>query len=94
MTSLSPPAALVPGPADASASLGRDVGPAACVKPTAPRADIRMSAFERLARTLILWHHRSRSRAALKRLDDRLLHDIGLDRDTARRVAAKRFWQD
>lgn len=94
MTSLSPPAALVASAADSCASVGRDVGTAARIEPEAPRADIRMSAFERLARTLILWHHRSRSRAALKRLDDRLLHDIGLDRDTARRVATKRFWQD
>ena len=35
---------------------------------------------------------RHRSRQALGRLDDRLLADIGLDRDQARREAARPFW--
>lgn len=84
MSSLSRPAALAACQSDALIAR----------QESAPRVDVRPSAIERLVRTLILWHHRSRSRAALRTLDDRLLRDIGLDRDTAQCVAAKRFWQD
>lgn len=86
MTSLSHPAALATC-AQESVAQPRDAQPA-------QREIVRMSAVERMIRTLILWHHRSRSRADLRALDDRLLSDIGLDRETAQRVAAKRFWQD
>jgi uncharacterized protein YjiS (DUF1127 family) len=39
------------------------------------------------------WIERSRQRRALQDLDDRLLNDIGLSRDEARRECAKLFWQ-
>ncbi len=54
----------------------------------------RQPAFERWVRTLILWHHRARSRAALRALDDHQLRDVGLDRETAERIGRKPFWQD
>ena len=41
---------------------------------------------------LSLWRARIRQRRALARLDDRLLRDVGLSRDQARREAAKPFW--
>jgi len=82
MNSLSHPAAMTGRPADTS------------VDRKATRPEARESAVERLIRTLILWHHRSRSRAALKQLDDRLLRDVGLDRGSAEKAARKPFWQD
>ena len=60
---------------------------------TGHRATHGRTFSERVLRTLILWHHRARSRAALRRLDDHLLRDIGLSRETAERVASKPFWR-
>ena len=40
------------------------------------------------------WHSRTRQRRALSALDARLLDDIGIDRRSARREAAKGFWRD
>ncbi|MBK5944925.1 hypothetical protein CCR83_00300 [Rhodobacter veldkampii DSM 11550] len=40
------------------------------------------------------WLGRSRERAALARLDDRLLSDIGLDRAHAEAEASRPFWQE
>jgi uncharacterized protein YjiS (DUF1127 family) len=40
-----------------------------------------------------IWRERVRQREALKRLDDRLLDDVGLSREQARREAAKPFWK-
>lgn len=40
-----------------------------------------------------LWRRRSRTRAALRDLDDRLLRDIGLCPRARRRECAKQFWQ-
>jgi len=90
MTSLSHPAVLAARPVESCADARSDLSDAIATE----RPEARKPAFERLVRTLILWHHRSRSRAALRTLDERLLRDIGLDRETAQRVAAKRFWQD
>ena len=42
---------------------------------------------------LRLWRTRARQRRALARLDDRLLDDIGLTREDARRETSKWFWQ-
>jgi uncharacterized protein YjiS (DUF1127 family) len=39
------------------------------------------------------WMERSRQRRALAELDDRLLRDIGLTRDEARRECANPFWK-
>lgn len=43
--------------------------------------------------TLSLWRDRLEQRRTLVALDDRLLRDIGMDRDVAEREAAKPFWQ-
>jgi uncharacterized protein YjiS (DUF1127 family) len=43
--------------------------------------------------TLWFWLERSRQRRALAKLDDRLLRDIGLARDEARRECANPFWK-
>jgi uncharacterized protein YjiS (DUF1127 family) len=43
---------------------------------------------------LLAWVDRSRQRHELDELDDRLLRDIGVTRDEARREAIKPFWQN
>ena len=40
-----------------------------------------------------IWRERVHQREALKRLDDRLLDDVGLSREQARRETAKPFWR-
>ena len=47
-----------------------------------------------LAECLFALWARQRSRAALARLDERLLADIGLTREQADTEAAKPFWAD
>jgi uncharacterized protein YjiS (DUF1127 family) len=44
-------------------------------------------------RAVWFWNERSRQRRALASLDDRLLRDIGLTRDEARRECANPFWK-
>jgi uncharacterized protein YjiS (DUF1127 family) len=44
-------------------------------------------------RVIWFWMERSRQRRALADLDDRLLRDIGLARDEARRECANPFWK-
>ena len=44
-------------------------------------------------RTVWFWMERSRQRRALAELDDRLLRDIGLTRDEARRESSSLFWK-
>jgi uncharacterized protein YjiS (DUF1127 family) len=44
-------------------------------------------------RAVWLWMERSRQRRTLAELDDRLLRDIGLTRDQARRECANPFWK-
>jgi uncharacterized protein YjiS (DUF1127 family) len=39
------------------------------------------------------WHERVRQRRALLRLDDRMLHDIGVGRSTAEAEGGKPFWR-
>lgn len=63
---------------------------------TSTRPVLGLSLGTRLARAvtaLLAWHERARSRRQLAGLNDRLLHDIGLDRATAARELDKRFWQ-
>ena len=44
-------------------------------------------------RAVWFWIERSRQRRALAELDDRLLRDIGLTRDEARRESSSPFWK-
>jgi uncharacterized protein YjiS (DUF1127 family) len=46
----------------------------------------------RVVDQILLWQERGRSRRALAALDDRMLHDVGLDRATAHDEAARGFW--
>jgi uncharacterized protein YjiS (DUF1127 family) len=49
--------------------------------------------MRRIGRTLGAWFDRADQRRALLELTDQHLADIGIDRLTARREAAKHFWQ-
>jgi uncharacterized protein YjiS (DUF1127 family) len=46
-----------------------------------------------LADGLLAWLERGRSRRLLARLDDRMLHDIGLSRADVERESSKPFWR-
>jgi uncharacterized protein YjiS (DUF1127 family) len=56
--------------------------------------DSRLTGLGRAAvRMIWFWLERSRQWRALAELDDRLLRDIGLTRDEARRECANPFWK-
>lgn len=42
---------------------------------------------------LVAWNRRAIERRALRRLDDHLLRDIGLDRARMEEMAARPFWR-
>ena len=42
---------------------------------------------------LLLWRERARTRRLLGTLDDRMLHDIGIDRGAAEREETTPFWR-
>ena len=50
--------------------------------------------LKRIWRTLSLWQERARMRAALARLDDRTLRDIGLSRFDVWHECSKPFWKE
>ena len=50
--------------------------------------------FARAGRRLRRWLALSRQRRALAALDDRLLKDVGLDQESARRESARWFWDE
>ncbi len=52
------------------------------------------SVWVRLADLVLGWLERSRQRAALGRLDDRMLADIGCDPAHAQVEASKPFWKN
>jgi uncharacterized protein YjiS (DUF1127 family) len=49
--------------------------------------------LERTAETLEMWARRRREREALMRLDDHVLHDVGLSRAQAEAEWRKPFWR-
>ena len=46
-----------------------------------------------LLRLLLVWQDRARQRHLLRRLDDRLLQDMGLSRADVEHEAVKPFWR-
>ena len=46
-----------------------------------------------LLRLLLVWQDRERQRHQLRRLDDRLLKDMGLSRADVKHEAVKPFWR-
>ncbi|MDH3472764.1 MAG: DUF1127 domain-containing protein [Rhodospirillales bacterium] len=63
-----------------------------------PRERIEVSgsigrAVRRVFELLYTWQDRAQQRAHLAALDDRLLGDMGIDRASAKREAAKPFWR-
>lgn len=58
-----------------------------------PDGRTEASTGRRWWRTLRTWTDRRRQRAALARLDDRLLADIGITRGQAAFEAARPFWR-
>lgn len=58
---------------------------------TLPPVSAALYALANLVRT---WEERRITRAALKRLDAHMLHDIGLSDREAMAETAKPFWQD
>jgi uncharacterized protein YjiS (DUF1127 family) len=66
--------------------------------PTARRLEASGAAasprfFSQLVGHLVTWRQRARSRHLLRRLDDRMLRDVGLSRSDVERECAKHFWQ-
>lgn len=57
-------------------------------------AFVRTVGLGRLVQVVLAWQVRARARRDLRRLDDYLLRDIGLDPLTAHHETAKSFWQD
>lgn len=47
----------------------------------------------RLLDAVATWQERAAARRRLASFDDRMLHDIGIDRGTAETEAAKPFWR-
>ena len=56
------------------------------------RGAIMNAALVRAIDWLLAAQERARSRRALLSLDDRMLHDIGLDRARAEREGLRKFW--
>lgn len=54
--------------------------------------DTISASVARIVQTLATWRRRSRERAELSRLSDRLLKDIGVTREQVRKEVAKSFW--
>jgi uncharacterized protein YjiS (DUF1127 family) len=53
------------------------------------RRPILATLFDRL----LVWQDRVRGRRMLRELDERMLHDIGIDRGVAEREASTPFWR-
>jgi len=51
------------------------------------------SIFQTVKYQLSIWLERSKQRNALAKLDDRLLDDIGLNRDQVEHEISKPFWK-
>ncbi|WP_299437267.1 DUF1127 domain-containing protein [uncultured Rhodospira sp.] len=79
----------------ATCSVPPRIAPASTALPravSASRHATMQSAAAGLARLVVAWRHRARSRAQLQAMDDRMLRDIGLDHLSAWDEARKPFW--
>lgn len=52
-----------------------------------------LGTFDRISDLLSTWHQRALTRRELARLDDRMLHDIGLSTADVEREINKPFWR-
>jgi uncharacterized protein YjiS (DUF1127 family) len=59
-----------------------------------PAKGVPASPARRLFATLVTWQQRYELRRHLLELDDRLLVDMGLTQEDARREAARPFWRE
>ena len=59
----------------------------------AMHAEPRLTGIQKAFALLFDWRTRSRQRLELLKLDDRMLHDIGLTRADVHREAQKHFWR-
>ena len=57
--------------------------------PRRERSTILTALFDRF----LVWQDRARGRRMLRELDERMLHDIGIDRGVAEREASTPFWR-
>jgi uncharacterized protein YjiS (DUF1127 family) len=57
------------------------------------RNNNRRSILTTLFDRLLVWQDRARGRRMLRELDERMLHDIGIDRGVAEREASTPFWR-
>jgi uncharacterized protein YjiS (DUF1127 family) len=64
-----------------------------CPQPVVRAPARSASAVVRFADSLGEWLRRGRSRRLLAQMDDRMLHDIGITRDTALSEHEKPFWR-
>ena len=78
-------------------SLGTPAGRRSRIAPQkVRRRALRLSLRQALSRTLAMlreWRRRSRDRAELARLDERMLRDIGISRGDVWREINKPFWR-
>ena len=57
------------------------------------RMTLPLDVTQKWAKIVSLWWRYARTRRALNRLDDRMLADIGITREQAKKEAAKPFWR-
>ena len=63
-------------------------------RPVAPCAPRAQSFLIRVLDDLAAWQERAQQRRRLLAMDDRMLHDIGVDSAAAMNEGVKPFWRD
>jgi uncharacterized protein YjiS (DUF1127 family) len=73
-----------------------EAGPRALLASSAKpeRVAICWRAMRRMPHVIRLWFRRVEARRALARLDDHLLHDIGMTRGDVERALLRPFWRE
>ena len=72
----------------------RRTGDARCPMDIAPRAPRLQRFLIRVLDDLAAWQERAHQRRRLLAMDDRMLHDIGVDSAAAMTEGGKPFWRD